>query len=316
MTDKEVVHEGKAPVNWPVRLGKITFFLAAFVLIMFVVLSNLGGNNDTLKSSIEGFAADVTGYWTEIETLNHMGFFPVISLDFENMKLRPSEYEDPVAEIGKAYMAMGFGDVVFRTGKITGFHLERIHVEPRTFLNPSVDLDHLAIFYKPETGQAFLDGKGKIGKENFSAEMAMEAVHSGNKLKYKFITTPPFKLSLGDAQLSGNFNNHGTSLSLENLKFENNGQAATGVLHFTRGEKLTGEIQILDRQKFIEAFGNIETVFYPGAPSWKIPPLDLTIEYEGQKGRLSWDGESCEGDDSVKDLFALPGFECGHEAAL
>ncbi len=225
--------------NWFMTIFKTVFFVAAFLLVIFTVMANMGGNSDTLKGAIEEFLAGSTGYQVKISTLNHMSFFPTIGIDIEDVQMRPNaEVPDRLISVGSARAAMSFWAVTFSSGKLRVLDIEEFHALAGT-LNPQpLYLEHVGILetedeYESPDG-ALLRGSGALGDHSISFQINMEK----QGREFGFAPERGFDVSVGDFSAQGVLHGNPGRIKLQDLRIAVPEDVITGHLNFSgRGKK-------------------------------------------------------------------------------
>lgn len=193
----------KSAGDWAITLGKWTFFICAFVLVIITVLANMGGDGENLKNALEEYVQDATGYYTEIETLRDMSFFPDISFDFVGARLKKTP-DDPnvVGRIEQASMSMGFLDVFRKTGRVGNIEVQKLSLDAGVLFPRRVQADR--VFIEESGGDnARLIADGALGETSFMAEMGMKIHGTRFNPKYSFPDLREFSLTLGQAGIGG-----------------------------------------------------------------------------------------------------------------
>ncbi len=190
--------------TWLSFFIRLCIGFAVFFAVIFLVLANMGGTSSTLKSAVEGFVSSSTGYHARIETLNGMHFFPTVRFDFEGLELFESAEEtdqEPVITVESVKTALGFFDVMFRTGNMRVFEIRNVSSLPGSLLKRPVKIEILGIEL-PEEGSPQMHLRGAIGDTPFEAVMAM--VKNGED----FIFTDERKITatLGKSEISAMMN--------------------------------------------------------------------------------------------------------------
>jgi hypothetical protein len=229
MTEK--AEKGSALLFW----SKVLFFVIVFLVVVFSVLSSLGGNSDVLKSAIEQYLSGALRGQGKVEKLHQMTFFPYMSVDAEGLSVvDPKNESRTVFNAERIQIAMGFWDMTFSSGKIKTFNLQKLRALPGVITQPGLMVNSAAII--DEGDQAYFRADGKIGISPFKISVTMETLgFSGNK-KYRFGDTRDFKISLGSIEMSGtlesdnpeNYVIKNFDIRRENLKITGNAELFAG----------------------------------------------------------------------------------------
>lgn len=219
-------------------LFKITFFVAAFLLVIFTVLANMGGNGDFHKNAIEQFASEATGYYARVKLLHNLTYFPTIGADFEDMDF----LDDPIEDIGRIHIdrtqvALSFWDVAARNGKMKALNVQGLHALPGTIFEKPVNLKYFAILDTGEN-QAKLEGSGTIDTQPLVFSMNMTSEGAGRSKKYSFDNPRNISFVLSDVKLTATLQNASNPyLSIQNI-----------VLSLNDKPVITGQIDISKRR--------------------------------------------------------------------
>jgi len=229
--------EERQKTNWLAALPKIVFFVIAFVLVILTVLANMGGHSDSLKTSVEEFIAQNTGYKARIQTLNNLSFFPTIACDFEGLDMyRGPATGVPLIHADRIRAALSFWDVLFSDGKIKALDVLSLKIMPGVFLDKMITLDSIDIA-DIGPGKAQLEAKGFIGAKAFYFSLGMGARGEGRARKYFFAPRErPADIKLGDVSMAATLRNgDDQNLKIENLKASLRGQEVfSGDLELSR----------------------------------------------------------------------------------
>ena len=202
-------------------LLKIGLIVGVIVFILLTVLSNLGGNDDTLRESVEGYISDTTGYEAQIETLNMVNFFPTIIFDFENLSLREPGFGGEVARLRAFRFSMSFWDVATRSGRFQNFQIDDLDVQEGVWLPFSAHLEKLSLFEDVRTGQPYLRAQGRIRDQDFT--IGMDVVRDDNV--FYFPDERPFFMTLGQSELRGVFARDAEKILINDLEIDHADQA-------------------------------------------------------------------------------------------
>lgn len=200
MSENDVMPHKEKGSLWSF-LAKLVFILGVFLVIIFAILSSLGGNSETLKEAAEEFLSQRFGGQARIETLNQMTFYPYMGIDFENAVVYRGDESNPIVRAEKVSIAMGFWDVTFGTGKIKTLNVQGLRAVPGAMFRKGLTIDRLAII--DEGDEAFLRSNGKIGATAYTFEADIEKFGKGNSREYAFGDVRPFHVTLGDVVASG-----------------------------------------------------------------------------------------------------------------
>ncbi len=212
---------------------KILFFVGAFFAVIFTVMANMGGTNDTLKGAIEDFLSEATGYQARVTTLNNMSFFPSIAVDIEDVNFFSTmDNNVPVATLQRADIAMGFWTVMFKTPNIKRFFISELNIIPGVITRQAISLERAGIFETAKGRRAYFVIKGTLGEKEISVRAEMEKSGSARKPQYKFGDHKFVEASIGELTAEGSFNNEGGRMNLSDIKIQSNDDILTGDLSF------------------------------------------------------------------------------------
>ncbi len=209
----------KKEVNWLSRILKLVFILLAFFLVGITVLFNMGGNSDSLKSSVQNFTSELFhGRPTEVDKLVYMSFFPRLGFDAEGIKVLSSIDEGyNIVEIGKIQVFMGFWDVAFRNPRVKQFYIGEFKAIKGAVGAKEFYIEKIFIDHDVENNAARLSGNGEIGDNPWAFNIDIEV--SGSKGEYKYIlkNIADFTFNVADISTKGTFIAHEDGY----FKFEN-----------------------------------------------------------------------------------------------
>lgn len=259
---------------------KIVFFVAAFFIVIFTVLANMGGNSEGLRSTVEQLATDTTGYQAKLGKLNNVTFFPSISVDVENLELFRAGIKDvPAIRADRIRTSMGFWDVTFRNGRIKALAVENVRALSGVFLDRPITIDTLAIA-DTSADEARMEIRGSIGAEKLNASVSMDPYGFGKARRYAFGPSRVLRAALGDL---------GFSAALINAEFPH--LAARDIKITYKGQEvLAGDIEVMRRNAAEMAISGAVTLL-ENASTLK-PDLILNIETRKITGTIRSDNFS------------------------
>lgn len=283
MSDKEKLpHEGKGS-RWSFW-AKLVFFLGVFFVVIFAILSSLGGNSDTLREAAEQFLSQRFGGQARIKTLNQMTFYPYMGIDFEDAQVHRSDEATPIISADKVSIAMGFWDVTFSTGKIKTLNVQGLRAVPGAMFRKGLTIDRLAVI--DEGDEAFLRSNGKIGSTPYTFEADIEKFGKGKSREYAFSDVRPFNATLGDLIAKGRIEDlDGDVMRINEIELGLGDPIIRGTLQVYHGGE--GRVTFKGELKFGEA-----TIIKP----------DLLLEMDRDVPKLSGDlvFETLDYDDALK----------------
>lgn len=208
--------------------AKWVFFIAAFILVLLTILANMGGSNDTLKSAMEQYLTEATGYRARIGQLNKVSFFPMIGFDFERVTLHPLTREEDdkdvvLGHIDSAKLSMGFWEVLRKTGRVRDLELTGLYTEPGVILPKAVSVSRLYIAETPD-GQADAVIEGTVGDVPFEGVMDMDSFGTKFHPSYGFGPDRVFSGELGLLRFDGHLDNTRSQPVINDLVFQYQGQ--------------------------------------------------------------------------------------------
>ncbi len=185
-------------MKWIKRIWNITFWSAAVLALLLFVLSTMGGNSDTLKKAMENFLSESTSSYVEIETLNHVGFYPALVFDFEGLEGRAGEGgEIDVFSVGALRLSMGFWDMTFSKGRLREVEVKDVYLAPGIWGDKIVTINRIALEPAPDLPQGgAMKAEGLVGDKVCAAMMPMILEERG----YKFAEERSADFTLGDAK--------------------------------------------------------------------------------------------------------------------
>lgn len=209
--------------NWLKTIFKSTLILGVLLIISITIMANIGGNGEGYRTAVEDFLMQTTGYPAQVDKLNEIAFFPNVSFDFEGVTLFESVgSEIPIAQIKRAFVSVGFWDIMFQTGKFKALDVESLQVRKGTLLNNSIHLEHLSTGVNAK-GADKMTATGYIGAVPAKFIVDINASGEGRNTSYSFGDVRPFELTIGDVFFKGHARDTVEGVSFEDLdmSFEN-----------------------------------------------------------------------------------------------
>ena len=116
----------KTPYDRLMTLLKICFFICAFAMVIFTVLANMGGNNETLHEGVTHFISEISGGRpVELGKLNYMGFFPTVRVDMEDVAIYARAGDKvPLISLESFRLGIPFWNVATRLPRISEFYVQ------------------------------------------------------------------------------------------------------------------------------------------------------------------------------------------------
>ncbi len=224
--------------NWPYTLAKVTFCIAAVVLVMLTVLANMGGNTEEHKASVEGFVKDATGYEARIKTLNKLSYFPSVTVDFEDLDLfAKTNAARVLAHVDRVLTSVSFWDVARQNGRFRLLNVLGASARPGVFLDKEIALKYFSVLDNGEDG-ATLKGEGKIGNVPLNFTMGMASYGTGKTKNYSFTAERSIDIAFGDVKMTGQVRNAtNPAISIQDLKIAQSGK-----------DVITGHIDLSNRR--------------------------------------------------------------------
>ncbi|MCD8525928.1 MAG: hypothetical protein LRY62_01815 [Alphaproteobacteria bacterium] len=189
--------EIQKPRSWLRFWFKVAIYVAVFFAVIITTLSVIGGKSEMLKTGVEQFFTQASGHPAQIETFNGLHFFPDFRLDMEGLRIMESDAVSlPVAGVMRVKVAMGFWDMILRTGKLKAFDLEGLWMK-EGFLHPrEIVVERLALMH-PEGSDPYLEGRGLLGGQAWSVHMGLESLGRAPYAQYRFGPQRDFSVALG-----------------------------------------------------------------------------------------------------------------------
>jgi hypothetical protein len=276
---------------------KITFIVVLTFSVLFMVLSNMGGDEPVYKNVVEEFIGKSLGGYSQVGTLHNMRFFPEIIVDIEDVKFKrgvPQVTEDETPEpivnpdllIDRIQLSMGFFDIMFSTKKISVFNIQNVQANAGVLSRKAVSFDRIGIVTPREKGQdaePYFSFDGDYGGDKLS--LSADMVSAG--AKYKFHPGRKFEFQYSDLIMTGAlFHSGARMLDIENLEISNPQKAAEGHLKFkVKGDKeafqVSGGLNIISQKLFLEALSTMYDLtngFAGHKPPFRQYQIDIDFE--------------------------------------
>ena len=188
--------------KWARRLFKISIVFFVIIAICVTVLFNMGGNNETLKSSVEDYLEMATHYNAEIKTFHKMTFFPNVSVAFDDLTLSHPEHETVKITADGVDIALGFWDLIFGNRELRRLKVKNLSFSKGAILHKAITIDDIAIDEDADDN-SFLIIKGKIGQDDLSFKQMLERHGKEKNARYNFGEKGEFDLSIGSMVANG-----------------------------------------------------------------------------------------------------------------
>lgn len=290
--------------NWLMTLSKVTFFIVAFLLVIFTVMTNMGGSNDTLKEAVEQFLSQSTGYEAKVGTLYKMSFFPSVGVDVGDVTLTHPEGDAQITA-ERISVFVGFFDVAFSTGKIKSFSLYDMQASSGSVSRYPLRIDELAIVDEIDDDRAVIRGSGTLGPRKFFLQADMEQ----HGKKYKFGKKRKAEISIGDLDMEGVFLSHNNNVVVQDI--------VVGIPEKT----VEGELKVLGQRRGKIGIGGDLQIGLTGS----ITP-DISVDFSDRPVSVTGDLNSSDFTDAdLKSMIAtwdkiesvlIPEEDIGEEALL
>lgn len=176
---------------------KILFWLGVLVLVCLIVLSRMGGRGDALKRGLEQYLTQATGMTAHIGYLNHMAFYPLAGMDFDDLTLDPGKRAKGGGHVGHAIVVMRFWDLLLSRPALAALVVEDVDFGGGVF--DSRPLAHGRMAIDATTATPRLRATGIWGGQPLDAAIDLR------RRGITFMPASPaaFTLSLGDTKLTG-----------------------------------------------------------------------------------------------------------------
>lgn len=184
------------PYEKPIKIiAWIAIIVMVITLIMFGVLARAGGNGDGLKYAIEDYLSTSTGMTAKIETLDALRFFPDIIVDFNGLTMTKAGEDEPSVSVDTVYIAAGFLDFLWRTGKFYKLTVTGMSAKAGTVTEKPLILDGLAILDRPDEYPNFpvaIVGSGILDDTKFTITLPLDKIKDSYRIKknaiYEIVT--------------------------------------------------------------------------------------------------------------------------------
>lgn len=230
MTDQSYLLENDEKSNsakgkWLGRLAKLIFFVTAIFLILVTILANMGGNSESLRGQVEGFASELFyGQPAKLKTLRRLSFFPTSGIDLEGLEIYATESSlVPIFSVDKLKYFMSFWSIATQTPYFKDLNVENVKAVKGLFGPQEIIIEKIYVDHDNINNRAHLRGNGKLGihKWAFSNELGVQP--SGKTYKYRLLEKSPFTLTLADVDVKGHFeNDRGAAYILKDLSITSN----------------------------------------------------------------------------------------------
>jgi hypothetical protein len=166
----EPVLPPKPPSRWRWAYRIVFGFLIVGVLTI-TVLTMLGGNGPSMKTSIEQFIGDSTGLRANIETLNAATLFPVIGMDLENLTLHDAS-GSRVASFEHFNFSTGFWAALIGQSSLRSVAIKNAHLYAGVLAPGAIEIAYLGIEPQSKDGP-HLVLKGRYDSKDVEAVVGL-----------------------------------------------------------------------------------------------------------------------------------------------
>ncbi|MBI1300842.1 MAG: hypothetical protein GC137_04195 [Alphaproteobacteria bacterium] len=238
---------------------KVTFWISAFILVGITILANMGGNSDELKQTAQGFVSQIfSGRPAKIGTLNHMGFFPNVGFNADDIRVFTDNQNDfAIVHAKKVNVFMKFWDVVFQNPQFSHFYVEELHAIRGALGVEEVFIDKIFIDHDIESQNAVLRGSGTVGDYNWDFSFGLLISGAASSYKYGIPETVPVEINLAELSFTTTLINHKNGFyKLENFLLSSPEHNIGGNITLSSlGQKLVkakGEILLSNKRTDVE----------------------------------------------------------------
>ncbi|MCK5384049.1 MAG: hypothetical protein KAJ29_00640 [Alphaproteobacteria bacterium] len=210
----------RTPYEWFMLLLRILFFVTALTLVVITVLANMGGNGEVWHDGVRHFISEISaGRPVKLGKLNHMGFFPTVLVDIEDVGIYAKEEDEvPLISVDQFRLGMPFWNVATRSPRITDFYVEEFSAIKGVFMPNEFSLEKMFIDHDQESTQATLRVNGKIGLQSWSVEAGLEVQKTITGTNtYILAPKTPFAIDFADIHIKGVYDH----VSSKHMKVEN-----------------------------------------------------------------------------------------------
>jgi|GEM_PF-6685918 len=245
------------------NLFLIGFFIVLLIGVTLTVLTNIGGNSDVLKASLENYIANALQGQATIETLNDVQYFPKVIVDFENASLMRPNIKDPVFKVGRLQIATDFWNISLGNAELDVLNAKNIYAQSGVFTKKELFLKRLGIVDEKIDDPAFLFLDGKYGGRPFEGRIGMDRLGKGSPYKYKLAQSMDITLDSKALSINGNLSRKSErKMQIKNLEVRISEKS-------TLTKSLSGDIlfQLSSSQENLYLEGDLllgkNTVLYP-----------------------------------------------------
>jgi hypothetical protein len=238
----------KSPL-WPLwLLLKIILVIIVLFAVGVVILANMGGNSDALKTMIEDYISDTSGMDTQIGKLNNIAFYPDINIDFEDLRLRKQVDAPAAMTVGLLNVRVGFWDALHGSTKIKNVSIQDFRAEKGLVTQEALNISKLEIEDAERASDApKLVLTGTVGDKPLTASSTVAAYGTGEERTYDLGEERQINAQVGDLKLAGFMSNPSLSeIDFKDISVTQAGQnIVSGQLTLAAkgdGRKITGDL--------------------------------------------------------------------------
>ena len=182
------------------RTLKIAFWSCALFYVCLLILSRLGGRSDAMKTGLEQYLAQATGMAAHVGYLNHMAFYPLAGVDFDDLTLDKPKAKDQIGgtvRVGHAVIVMHFMDLLRSRSALAALDLADLAAAAGTLDARPLTIARMTIDQNATPPR--LTARGGWGGQAFDAAIDLQRAGSA----FILAVPAPFRLSLGPFKAQG-----------------------------------------------------------------------------------------------------------------
>ncbi len=238
---------------------KFLFFVIALVAVMLTVLFNMGGSSEVLKSSLEKFLSDsLGGRPTTIAKLHRISFFPVVGVDFNDLKVRETQATEELSLSVKNFKAfVTFWGMIVKKTEITALYMEDLNLRGGFVGKRDFSVEKLFIDHDKGTKKAEIRAKGLLDNLPWNFSLGMDVSGSIGGYKYSFGKNRPVVFNLDKLNLAADISEQiNDYIKIESLSMGDEESRVTGNLSLSLLEgqqvKINGRLASGDQKNIMK----------------------------------------------------------------
>lgn len=126
--------------KWWDRIFWTCFVVGGLLFAGLTILSNFGGQNPVVQKAFEDYLSSMSGFKTSLTDFNYMGFYPDVTLDFDNVLMKDNGQN---IKIGSFEASIDFWRITFRSLVFKRFLVEDVSIPAGVVAPRAIKIEEL-----------------------------------------------------------------------------------------------------------------------------------------------------------------------------